>query len=52
VRSLWLQIVFKEKSELRHLDPYKKRRQLDPEWIELKPDESVEKSTRKICETI
>jgi hypothetical protein len=28
------------------------RRQLEPEWIELKPDESVEKYARKICETI
>ncbi len=28
------------------------RRQLDPEWIELKPDESPEKCVRKICETI
>jgi tRNA dimethylallyltransferase len=28
------------------------RRQLDPEWIELKPDESLEKCVRKICEAI
>ena len=28
------------------------RRQLDPEWIELKPDESLEKYARKICEVI
>jgi tRNA dimethylallyltransferase len=28
------------------------RRQLDPEWIELKPDESLEKCVWKICETI
>jgi hypothetical protein len=27
-------------------------RQLDPEWIELKPDESLEKFARKICESI
>jgi tRNA dimethylallyltransferase len=26
------------------------RRQLDPEWIELKPVESLEKCARKICE--
>jgi hypothetical protein len=32
--------------------PAKNRRQLDPEWIELKPDESLEKCARKICETI
>jgi hypothetical protein len=28
------------------------RRQLDPEWIGLKPDESLEKCVRKICEAI
>ena len=28
------------------------RRQLDPEWIELKPDESLEKCAQIICETI
>jgi tRNA dimethylallyltransferase len=28
------------------------RRQLEPEWIELKPDESLEKCARKICEAI
>jgi tRNA dimethylallyltransferase len=28
------------------------RRQLDPEWIELKPDESLEKCVRKISEMI
>jgi tRNA dimethylallyltransferase len=28
------------------------RRQLDPEWIELKPDESLEKCVQKISETI
>ena len=28
------------------------RRQLDPEWIELKPDESLEECARKTCETI
>jgi tRNA dimethylallyltransferase len=28
------------------------RRQLDPEWIELKPDESLENSARKIYEAI
>jgi tRNA dimethylallyltransferase len=28
------------------------RRQLDPEWIELKPDESLEKCAQKICEAI
>jgi hypothetical protein len=28
------------------------RRQPDPEWIELKPDESLEKCARKICEMI
>jgi tRNA dimethylallyltransferase len=28
------------------------RRQLDPEWIELKPDESLEECAQKICETI
>ena len=28
------------------------RRQLDPEWIELKPDESLEKCAMKICEPI
>jgi tRNA dimethylallyltransferase len=28
------------------------RRQLDPEWIELKPDESLEKCVQKICEAI
>ena len=28
------------------------RRQLDPEWIELKPDESLEKCAEKICEVI
>jgi len=28
------------------------RRQLDPEWIELQPDESPEKVGRKICELI
>ena len=28
------------------------RRQLDPEWIELKPDESLEKYASKICEAI
>jgi tRNA dimethylallyltransferase len=28
------------------------RRQLDPEWIELKPDESLERCVQKICETI
>jgi tRNA dimethylallyltransferase len=28
------------------------RRQLDPEWIELKPDESPEKVAQKICEAI
>jgi tRNA dimethylallyltransferase len=28
------------------------RRQLDPEWIELKLDEPLEKCVRKICETI
>jgi tRNA dimethylallyltransferase len=28
------------------------RRQLDPEWIELKPDESLEECARKICEAI
>jgi tRNA dimethylallyltransferase len=28
------------------------RRQLDPEWIELKSDEALEKCARKICEAI
>jgi tRNA dimethylallyltransferase len=28
------------------------RRQLDPEWIELKPEESLEKCAEKICEMI
>jgi tRNA dimethylallyltransferase len=28
------------------------RRQLDPEWIELKPDESLEKCAQKICEAV
>jgi tRNA dimethylallyltransferase len=28
------------------------RRQLDPEWIELKPDESLEKCVQKICEAV
>jgi tRNA dimethylallyltransferase len=28
------------------------RRQLDPEWIELKPDESLEKIAQKICDAI
>ncbi len=28
------------------------RRQLDPEWMELKPDESLEKVAQKICEAI
>ncbi len=28
------------------------RRQLDPEWIELKPDESLEEIARRICEAI
>jgi len=28
------------------------RRQLDPEWIELKPDEPLEEYARKICEAI
>jgi tRNA dimethylallyltransferase len=28
------------------------RRQLDPEWIELKPDESLEQCVQKICEAI
>ena len=28
------------------------RRQLDPEWIELQPNESPEKVGRKICELI
>jgi len=26
------------------------RHQLDPEWIELKPDESLEKCAQTICE--
>ena len=28
------------------------RRQLAPEWIELKPDETLDKRARKICEEI
>jgi hypothetical protein len=29
-----------------------KCRQLDPEWIELKPEETMGKCVRKICEAI
>jgi hypothetical protein len=28
------------------------RRQIEPEWIELKPDGLLEKCARKICEAV